>query len=411
MLTTNLLSTHGRGVYAVLTTVAAIAATIIEGGTAVLAADLIHRRHDEVVLHGASLAIAVASALVFALFASGFSLLTGSALLVALLWTAGMTAFSIYSQFELYVAQARGDVPVVSLVLIGTALLPLIASALIAVLYKATVTTLIAAWAIGAFVLAAVQFAGALARGGMVIRHAGSVAASIMRRSLGVSVSNVVSMLAARIDVLVVAAVLSAGAAGVYSIPVALSVGLLLLSRSLLTATYHSIMVAPASEVAARLSVALRHSVLVVLVGGLLSVPIVALAAGFVFGEAYREIWRPYAILVFASVGTCVGEILRHFLVTGLERQREYVFIAMGTLLLNGVLAVVGAAQFGLVGAAASTTISYACEGLGLLAVCARLLSVPMRSLVVPRRSDLASYVRALRLLLARLRGISSTVR
>src|SRR5919108_452493 len=74
----------------------------------------------------------------------------------------------------------------------------------------------------------------------------------------------------------VAAAVLSTSAAGVYSIPVALAGSLLLLSRSLLTATYHSIMTAPPNEVAARLSAALRHSVIVVLVGGALSVPVVA---------------------------------------------------------------------------------------------------------------------------------------
>lgn len=411
VLTTNLLTTHGRGVYAILSAVAGIAATIVTGGTAVLAADLIHKRRQEPVLHGASLAIAVNSAAVMVLLAGGYALVTSSDMAVALLCTAAITALLIYSNFEMCLAQATGDVRRVSLVVIGLDMFPLIASALTAVLFESTVTTLIAAWAFAALIVASIQLADAFATGGVVIKHAGRVGASIMRRAAGVSVSNAVSMLFAKIDVLVVAAVLSAGAAGVYSIPVALSTGLLLLSRSLLTATYHSIMTAPAAEVGARLSSALRHSVIVVLAGGCLSLPVVAFGAGIVFGEAYSEIWQPYAVLVLASVGTCVGELLRHFLITGRERQREYVIISACVLVINGVLAVIGASVFGLVGAAASTTISYACEALALMVVCGRLLSMRIRSLVVPRRSDFASYWRALRFAWTKLRDALETAK
>src|SRR3712207_3008498 len=96
------------------------------------------------------------------------------------------------------------------------------------------------AWAIGALVTASVQLTAALAAGLMAIRHAWRVAVSIMRRSVGVAFANGVAILGARIDVLVVAVVLSASDAGVYSIPVALAAALLLLSRSVLTAVYRS---------------------------------------------------------------------------------------------------------------------------------------------------------------------------
>ena len=234
------------------------------------------------------------------------------------------------------------------------------------------------------------------------------VAWSIVGRSVGVALSNALAQLTSRIDVLVVAAVLSTSDAGIYSIPVALASSLLLLSRSLLTATYHPIMTAPASEVASRLSTALRHSVIVVMIGGCLSIPVVAVAAGFVFGEAYSEIWRPYAILVPAIAGLCVGEMLRHFLITRLERQREILVTTGAMLVVNGLLAVVGAAAFGLEGAAASTTVTYLAAAAGLVWYCARSLSVPMRELAVPRRSDLAAYPRALRAAVGRLRSTGS---
>jgi O-antigen/teichoic acid export membrane protein len=153
----------------------------------------------------------------------------------------------------------------------------------------------------------------------------------------------------------------------------------------------------------------LRHSVIIVLAGGCLSIPVVAVGSGFVFGDAYSEIWRPYAILVPAMAALCVGELLRHFLITRVERQREIVLTTAGMLVVNGVLAVAGAAAFGLEGAAASTTITYLAAATGLVWYCARSLSVPMSQLAVPRPSDLAPYVRVLRLLVSRLRATGST--
>ena len=410
-LTTNVLDTHGRGIYAILTTWAGIAMTIITGGTPVLAADLIHGREREPVLHGASFAIAVGSALVLIPLAMTVSLFTTAVTLAALVYAAAIAVLVTYSNFEMAIAQARGDVLRVSLTDIAMALFPLVATAIAAVIFQPTATMLVGAWAAGALVTATIQLTGALVAGQLVLRRAWGLAASITRRSFRLALANGTALLVSRIDVLVVAAVISASAAGVYSIPVALSASLLLLSRALLTATYHSIMTAPANEVGGRLGAALRHSVIVVFVGGSLSVPFVAIGAGFVFGAAYSEIWRPYAILVPASAFSCMIEVLRHFLVTRLERQREFLFTAVGMLILNGVLAVVGAAEFGLLGAAASTTITYACAALVLVAFCARWLSVSMLELALPRRSDLGAYWRVLRPLLARLRPTGTRAR
>ena len=408
VISTNVLDTHGRGVYAILATWISIGVMITTSGTTVLSAELIYARHAERVLHGASSAIAVMSAVVLLPLSVVISLFVGGATLAAMLSTAAATILLTYCCFELSIAQARGDVLRVSLTDIGMSLFPLVATAAAVVLFDPTVTALVAAWAVGALVMAAVLFASAISNGSPMIARAWRVGMSIERRSLGVALANTTTLLCQRIDVLVVAAVISVSAAGIYSIPVALAVSLLLLSRSLLTATYRSIMTAPASEVSGRLGAALRHSVIIVLVAGGLSVPLVALAAGFVFGDAYAEIWQWYVILVPGSAFACVTEILRHFLLTRVERQREFVLVATGMLLLNFVLAVVGAATIGLAGAAASTTITYAAGAVALVAICARLLSVPMRELAVPRRSDLDSYGRVVRAAMARPRSTRS---
>jgi O-antigen/teichoic acid export membrane protein len=300
----------------------------------------------------------------------------------------------------------------VSLADIGMTGFPLVLTlAAVVVVADPTVGTLMAAWAAGVAITCALQLTDAVRTTGVNMRHAWRIAVSITRRSLGISLANGLALLTSRIDVLVVAVVLSTSDAGIYSIPVALATALLLLSRSVLTATYRPIMTASVEEVAGRLSAALRHSIIVVMAGGILSVPVVALTAGFVFGDAYSDIWQPYAILVPASACLCVAEMLRHFLVTRLERQREVVLTSVAMLLVNGVLAVVGAAAFGLLGAAASTTITYAGAAAALVAVSARALSVPMLSLALPRRGDLAPYWRALRVAARRARSMGSPAR
>jgi O-antigen/teichoic acid export membrane protein len=397
VLTTHLLDTEGRGIYAIISTWTGIAVMVMGSGTPVLAADLIHGRRDERLLHGAASAIALLSGLLLLPLYAAISLVIGGVPLPLLLSMTALAALLTYSWFEMALAQARGNLRKVSLTDIGISAAPLIPTAVAAELFEPTVTTLITAWAIGALITALVLFVIALPVGSTLIRRAWRLGVGIMRRSVRVALSDSIVLLCARIDLLVVAAVLGTSTAGVYSIPIALATALLLLSRALLTATYHPIMTAPASEVAGRLSAALRHSVIVVLVGGGLSVPVVALTAGFVFGDAYRNVWEPYAILVPASACTCVTEMLRHFLITRMERQREFMLVAAGMLVVNGALAVAGAAAFGMLGAATSTTVTYACGAVATVAISARLLSVPMRDLAVPRRSDLAVYPRLLR--------------
>jgi O-antigen/teichoic acid export membrane protein len=77
-------------------------------------------------------------------------------------------------------------------------------------------------------------------------------------------------------------------------------------------------------------------------------------------------------------------------------------------LVANGVLAALGAAAFGLMGAAAATTVTYAVAAFALLALCARTLDVPMGPLALPRRSDLAAYWRAGRSILNRRRSAAA---
>jgi O-antigen/teichoic acid export membrane protein len=405
VLTTNLLDTAGRGTYAVIATWVGIVSTLIDGGMPVLAADLVHRRYSESVLHGAVTAIAIVSCVLLVPISVGLSAVIGSVTTTGLVAAALIAVGAAYVNYEISIDQALGDVHAVSLIGIGVAAFPLVASALAAILFEPSVTVFVAAWAVGVLALGGVLFGRAIPHGGVEIVRGLRAAWSIARRSVSVTAMGGAHLLCTRIDILAVAAVLSAGAAGVYSIPVALASSLMLLSRSVRTAAYHSIMTCPDSEVASRLSGALRHGVIVVLVGGGLSIPVVAVASGWVFGDEYGDVWRPYTVLVVAAGFLCVVEMIAHFLMTRLEQRRELLMITLGMLVLNATLAVAGAAAFGLMGAAASTAIAYGFAAMAQLAYCARRLSVSMRELALPRRSDLALYVRAIMSVIPGLRS------
>jgi len=71
-------------------------------------------------------------------------------------------------------------------------------------------------------------------------------------------------------------------------------------------------------------------------------------------------------------------------LLTRLEQQREVLMTAIGMATANGVLAVILSSEFGSVGAAASTTITYVAAALWMALVCSRHLGVPVGQMFLP---------------------------
>ncbi len=388
VLTARVLDTHGRGAYVVLTTAAGIGVGVLNAPTPVMLADLIHDRRTESEVRGGMMALGALSALVLAaaamivnVFGAGFPAPVSAQVLTAI-----ATGVVIFVSCEISLAQATGRITAVGLGEIGLATLPLVASAGVAVFGHATVESLITAWLAGVATTAALQFWFA------VRRHAVSTTESRVVwgwiwRARGIAFSNGMLRLCARIDVLIVSAVISVSAAGIYSIPVALAANLLLVPRALLTVTYRSIMTAPPTVLARRTATTASGSAALVLFGGAVGVPLTAALSGSIFGGAYADVWRPLAVLVPGIAGWSVVEVLRHVLLTRLERQREVLVTSIGMAGANGLLAVVGSSQYGYVGAAASTTITYVAAALWMALVCSRHLGVPLWRMFVPAPS------------------------
>jgi O-antigen/teichoic acid export membrane protein/capsular polysaccharide biosynthesis protein len=385
VLTTHVLDTHGRGSYVVLTTAAGVGVVVLSAPAPVMVADLVHDRHSEAELRGGIVALGAASALVLALAAVIANLagvhLPGPAWVQIL--AAIATGVVVFVSCEIGLEQATGRVAGVSLGEIALATLPLLASGVVAALGRASLGSLITAWLVGVSATAALQIAFAVRRHAIVPIDS-AVVGRWLWRARSIAFSNGMLQLCARIDVLVVSAVISVSAAGVYSIPVALAANLLLFPRALLTATYRSIMTAPYELIARRTAATAAGSAALVLIGGALGVPAAAALSGPIFGSAYGNIWIPLAVLVPGIAAWSVVEVLRHVLLTRLERQREVLFTALGMSVANGALAVVGSYEFGSTGAAASTTITYVAAALWMARVCSRQLGVPIRRMFVP---------------------------
>jgi O-antigen/teichoic acid export membrane protein len=387
VLTARVLDTHGRGTYVVLTTAAGIAVVVLSAPAPVMVADLIRNRRGEAELRAGMLALGAGSALLLALAALIANLagvgLPGPA------WVQIMAAIAtgivVFVTLEISLAQAMGRVTAVGLGEISLATLPLLASAAIAAFGDAALGSLITAWLAGVSATAVLQLWFAL-RHGAVSAVASGIVLRWLWRARGIALSNGMLQLCARVDVLVVSAVMSVSAAGVYSIPVALAANLLLFPRALLTVTYRSIMTAPREAIARRTAATTTGCIALVLAAGVAGVPLTAVLSGRVFGGAYADIWRPLAVLVPGIAAWSVVEVLRHVLLTRLERQREVVITAIGMAGGNGALAVAGSREFGYVGAAASTTITYVAAALWMAHVCSRQLGVPIRRMFVPSR-------------------------
>jgi O-antigen/teichoic acid export membrane protein len=385
VLTTHVLDTHGRGSYVVLTTAAGVGVVVLSAPAPVMVADLVHERHNEAELRGGIVALGAASALVLA-FAAVIANLAGVHL-PGPAWVQILAAIAtgvvVFVSCEIGLEQATGRVAGVSLGEIALATLPLIASAVVAALGRASLGSLITAWLIGVSATAALQLAFALRRRAIVPIDS-AVVGRWLWRARSIAFSNGMLQLCARIDVLVVSAVISVSAAGVYSIPVALAANLLLFPRALLTVTYRSIMTAPHELIARRTAATAAGCAALVLVGGVIGVPAAAALSGSIFGSAYADIWIPLAVLVPGIAAWSIVEVLRHVLLTRLELQREVLVTALGMTVANGILAVVGSRAFGSTGAAASTTITYVAAAFWMARVCSRQLEVPIRRMFVP---------------------------
>ena len=228
-----------------------------------------------------------------------------------------------------------------------------------------------------------------------VFSHRPSV--SLMKSMLSFTgatgLGSIVALIHSRVDQLLIFELRGKEAAGIYSSAIAVAQLLLLFSASVTTAAFARVGRASREEAATLTATAVRHTVLVVIGGGLAA----ALAGPFLiellFGRAYGEASTPLRILCIGTALYAPLGLLSLYFVNQLGRPQIPVAIGLGALATSLTAGVILIPPFGTAGAASATTISYACATAAALIIFLRRTSVPPAELVRVRAADIAAYV------------------
>jgi O-antigen/teichoic acid export membrane protein len=403
------LGASGRGLYSLAALTASIAVTFLGGTGTALAAEVAHQRASLGRLHAASLAISVLGGTVVAIILAFGTLLVNQDAQV-LLAAAVATPVLILNLLQTGLYVARDRLKPAHWAYFGKSFVPLVAMAVTVIVAPGDVYLVLWVWAISQAVVPLITLAFQAREARPRFRGLWPLVKSLLGRGSKVSVANGIALLNYRVDLIVVAALAPLADVGRYSVAIAVAESITIFSRAVVTGAQPHIISATVSE-ASRLTVrTIRHSVLLLVVAGLLLLASTPLLLTPVFGEQFEGIWLPLACILpgILALGG-VTEMVLPFLLIRLERSREYLLAAVGAMLINLALAVALVPAIGLVGAAISTSVSYACGAIYLVTRFRALGdSVRVRDLI-PGRSDVRDYLNLGRSLLQGLRGRRSS--
>jgi O-antigen/teichoic acid export membrane protein len=394
----------GRGIYALASFAAAFSVIPVGAISVPLVAEWAHRRAELGRLYATSLVLAFVGGGIAAFTLAGLAVLRWPEWRLLLFAAAAVPflALAIYQQ-ELY--RALGDIRRMSYIYLGVSLSSLAALSAVAAVAPGQIYLALAAWA-GAQVivpLATLHVQRSATR--FVWRGAGSLAARLFRRSFGISLGTAIARLAHRVDLLVVAALLSLSDVGRYSVALAVSESLWQLSRAVITGAYSRIVNSSGTDSIDMTIRTVRHSLLLLTTGGLLAVGGTKLLLEPLLGDSFDGIWLPLAALLPGIVALGAAEVLQPFILIRLERSREYLTTYATSLTLNLALAFALVPPFGLLGAALATSLAYTAGAFYLFSRFWQLAGSRRLSEWLPRRSDLADYRRLFHSLYPRSRG------
>ena len=134
-----------------------------------------------------------------------------------------------------------------------------------------------------------------------------------------------------------------------------------------------------------------RHTLLLVLAPALGLACFGWLAIWILYGEAFLPAYQPLLILLPGSLFWSVAVILSYWLI-GSNRYGHLTLVGILVATLNLVLNLIFVPAFGMAAAAATSTLSYGVHLAIFAVMVSRGSGLPMRSFLVPERSDLGVY-------------------
>jgi len=264
--------------------------------------------------------------------------------------------------------QAAGDVTRMGLLALSQSCVTLVTVSAVALLDPGRIYIALVAWACVQPIAPITFLLLERKRHGIDFTGLRPIVGRLIRRGIPVSLGNTILRLNYRVDVFVVAALLPLASVGVYSVAVAVGEMLWEVSRAMIAGAYRSMVSSSLAESIRVTMHAFRQSFLLLFGGGVVATLGAYVLMGPVFGADFAKAWIPLALLVPGIAGFGAAEVLRVFFLVRLERSREYLIATTISMLANLVLALALVPEWGIAGAAASTSVSYigACIFLGL---------------------------------------------
>jgi O-antigen/teichoic acid export membrane protein len=236
---------------------------------------------------------------------------------------------------------------------------------------------------------------------------------AIVRFTLVTGLGGIVGFLNYRIDLILVVSLDSREGAGIYSSAIAVAEALWLFSSAIAMASYARVARVDRAEAARVTATAVRHTLLVVVIGGIVTALVAPAAVELLFGRDYRDAATSLRILCLGTAMFAPQGLFSNYFTNQLGRpviQLLLAIFALSTSVIAGVLLI---PHYGTAGAAWSTTISYALSGALAVGLFLWLSEARLSDLWRVRSSDVASYARLVRDIASGrlLAGVRSEVR
>jgi O-antigen/teichoic acid export membrane protein len=216
-------------------------------------------------------------------------------------------------------------------------------------------------------------------------------------------ITNLIQLFNYRLDVFLILIFVNTAGVGLYTVASSQTEGLWILANSVAIVLLTNITAGDAANAARLTPVVCRNTLLVTAGAALVAALIAPLWLTAVFGSDYEDSVWPYLLLLPGTVALSGSKILAAYV---FSRGRPIInaWIALATLIATVPTDLILISIFGVLGAAAGTSLGY-CLALTLTAVAYRHLSGgSIREALQPRREDLGIYLDGLRTLRARLR-------
>jgi O-antigen/teichoic acid export membrane protein len=391
IVTGRLMEPAGRGLYALAAVTAGLCGLPFGAVWIANAVEVARRRATLSELFGGSIVVAVAGGSATALVAFAFAPLLGDRWwLVAL--PAAVTPFMLLARYQEGLYTSVGHMRAVNLISVTRAVLPLvfITPPLLA---GASARTAIAIWVLWWVALPIIIYFPARSLFGRpTLPREHGFYGRVVRYGAKVAGLNAVTMLNERVGLIALAIFATDADVGIYSVAIAGTQALLLVTESLALTAFQRIGGSSREESAALTIRAMRHSILLAAVGCVVLVPVAFVAVTWTVGPDYRDV--PLLFVVLAPSTICAAALLPLyvFFEVQIATPAARLKVAGSALLANVALSLALAPLWSRWGVALGASLAYLLAGT-VAFWCFRGESGARLRYLRPGRQELRDYV------------------